>query len=102
LKSSNALNNPPELKPSRWARASREDLEALAEAAASPSVDPNPFYIALARLRDSCPPLRTEAEVAAEAMAILRSYAGLAYPNATLGDSAVADRLRALAKEPTR
>jgi hypothetical protein len=112
LKSSNALDNkglppanPPEPKaPSRWARASREDLEALAEALdnqeggrLSPLAER-----ALGALRASCPPLRTEAEVAAEALAILQQETGLTNDgNRVLSHSAAA-RLAALAKEPTR
>jgi hypothetical protein len=82
-------------KPSRWARASREELEELAEFV-------NRYWGAcktcpqLEALRASCPPLRTEAEVAAEALAVLRD------PNARFADTDVGRRLRALAKEPTR
>lgn len=86
---------------SRWAQASREDLEALAEAYhLAPRVASDECCAVLRRLRASCPPLRTEAEVAAEALAILRNQPR--HPTATLGDSATADRLRVLAKEPTR
>jgi hypothetical protein len=105
LKSSNALDNkglPPANLPraSRWARASREQLEALAT-----ETDATGFrFKALDALRASCPPLRTEAEVAAEALAILRDFANDGQPGTLTylhGDTR-GDRLRALAKEPTR
>jgi hypothetical protein len=78
---------------SRWANASREDLEALAEHCDQHSQEP---WKLLDRLRASCPPLRTESEVAAEALAILRQWNGtwMGYDDAV--------RLRVLAKEPTR
>ncbi len=87
---------------SRWARASRADLEALAEACdrANPDAISIGTSDVLARLRASCPPLRTEAEVAAEALAILRESAGECLASGYRASAA--DRLRALAKEPTR
>jgi len=81
---------------SRWARASREGLEALAEEC--DKADRNEPHARGARLDDlraSCPPLRTEAEVAAEALAILRQ-------DVRLDVETWLHRLRALAKEPTR
>jgi hypothetical protein len=81
---------------SRWARASREKLEALATATdASRCLLSSDTEAAMAALRASCPPLRTEAEVAAEALKILRDYA---IPETDF----VTRRLRALTKEPTR
>jgi hypothetical protein len=94
LKSSNALNNPPELKPSRWARASREDLEALAEYCDTYTLGE---WELLSRLRASCPPLRTEAEVAAERLRNLEAYVA-----DEISGLELCRRDRALAKEPTR
>ena len=82
---------------SRWARASREDLEALAAVIDSSFCEiSNGTILVLERLRASCPPLRTEAEVAAEALAVLRAGAAV---NAPLHQF---ERLCARAKEPTR
>lgn len=82
---------------SRWSRASREDLEALAEHTHNSMCElSNGVFAAIERLRASCPPLRTEAEVAAEALAILRR---LLADDAVHWDTA---EIRALAKEPTR
>ncbi len=82
---------------SRWANASREDLEALADATERSKCDLSYATCkVLDRLRASCPPLRTEAEVAAEALAILQANAD--FPLC----GPVVARLRALAKEPTR
>lgn len=85
---------------SRWARASREDLEALADAC-DRAVDPS--YSALTTrvleaLRDSCPPLRTEAEVAAELLDIMREYVKYQHSPLWTGFARALD----IAKEPTR
>ena len=83
---------------SRWANASREELEALAHASegASTSGDWSDWHAQMTRLRASCPPLRAEAEVAAEALAKIRR---LLADDAEHWDTA---SLRALAKEQTR
>lgn len=89
-------------KPSRWARASREKLEDLADLVIDMPWSGGPPEL-VAELRASCPPLRTEAEVAAEALQTLRACicSGPAADVFDPSDAAVA-RLRALAKEPTR
>lgn len=84
----------------RWKNAKLEDLWALADAADTHALDehkcsPNGYMRhAIDVLRASCPPPRTKAEVAAEALALLREHAVTGY--GTIGD-----KLRALAKEPT-
>ncbi len=90
---------------SRWVRASREDLEALIDAINVYDVRDRPFIewdprieAPLRRLQHSCPPLRTEAEVAAEALVLWRRY-----HSATPGEvGQILSESRALAKEPTR
>lgn len=84
---------------SRWANASREDLEALAEATANEINGVRSFAIrwALARLLASCPPLRTRAEVAEEALKLLKKKA-----KGEIDLDAFLINARALAKEPTR
>jgi len=81
---------------SRWARASREDLEALAEATDRSLCDLSPATEdVMLRIHASCPPLRTEAEVAAEVLRLIREYVS---GNSPFSHSEV----YALAKEPTR
>ena len=78
---------------SRWKNASHEELEALAT-----EVDALGFkFKALDALRASCPPLRTEAEVAAEALKLLKKKA-----KGEIDLDAFLINARALAKEPTR
>ena len=83
---------------SRWARASREDLESLAEQcdqAGRGAISYGALKV-LECLRASCPPLRAEAEVAAEALAVLRVLKDRPLTTAEYS------KLCALAKEPTR
>jgi hypothetical protein len=88
---------PPAPKPSRWANASREKLEAFAESYDAWGGNHQAVRAAWLALCAECPPLRTEAEVAAEALAVLREVANRGAPTAEQNA-----RLRALAKEVTR
>ncbi len=81
---------------SRWAQAKPEDLYALADATDASLCELSTVTVrVMEKLRASCPPLRTEAEVAAEALRLIREYVS---GNNPFPHSEV----YSLAKEPTR
>jgi len=85
-----------ELK-SRWANGKLEDFYALADATEHSCCElSNGTIRAMAKLRASCPPLRTRAEVAEEALKTIQDT------EAWFADSRVGRKLSALAEEPTR
>jgi hypothetical protein len=89
-------------KKTQWAKASREELEALVESTVGmvkAGLDITPeVLLALSDIQASCTPLRTESEVGVAMLSLVRGLMGDGTP---LYDGEAAEAIWQLAKEPT-